>query len=224
MTAPDFADNIILIGMPGSGKSSLGRRLARQIGFGFIDSDTVLAAREGQTVAQLLAACSTGDFIERESAAVRSIRVRRSIIATGGSVVYCPRAMAHLARLGTIVYLDVPLGILRQRVGDLAERGVVSRTGGGLGEIFAERTPLYRRWADFTWRVPRVGRREAAERLAALLSEHLPQLISAETSQSGAKSGTIGHERPATPGQGRRRRRRRPSRETGGGHGSETDH
>lgn len=224
MTAPGCADNIILIGMPGSGKSSLGRRLASRLDFGFIDSDTVLATREGRKIAELLAACSTEDFIERESAAVRSIAVRRSVIATGGSVVYCPRAMAHLARLGTIVYLDVPLRILHRRVGDLAERGVVTRTKGGLEAVHAERTPLYRRYADLTCRVPRAGRREAAEHLAVLLSEHLPHLVLPETSQRGAKSGTMAHRRPASPGQGRRRRRRRPPGETGGRHGSETDH
>ncbi|MDI9471075.1 MAG: shikimate kinase [Bacillota bacterium] len=218
------ADNIILIGMPGSGKSSLGRRLARRLGFGFVDSDTVLAEREGRTVAELLAACTTEDFIKRESAAVRSIQVRRSVIATGGSVVYCPQAMAHLARQGTIVYLDVPLRLLRRRVGDLAERGVVSRTGGGLEMIFAERTPLYRRYADIHYRVPPAGRQEATERLALLLAQKLPQFNLPETSQNGAKSGTIAKRRPANAGQAWRRRRRRPPGEAGGRHGSETDH
>lgn len=141
-------DNITLIGMPGSGKSTSGVVLAKRLGFNFLDTDLVLQHREGARLQQLLGRLGLEGFLDAESAAVCSVDCHRTVIAPGGSVVYRKASMEHLRSLGQIVYLYLPLEQLRVRINNMATRGIAMGPDQTLESLYAQREPLYRRYAD----------------------------------------------------------------------------
>ena len=141
-------DNIILTGMPSCGKSTLGRMLAKELGYAFIDTDDVIIRRNGCPLKDILDNEGLDGFIRREEEAVCSVTAERTVIATGGSVVYSPKAMAHLKSLGRVVYLCLDYKEVERRLGDLHERGVAIAPGKTLRDLFDERTPLYEKYAD----------------------------------------------------------------------------
>lgn len=141
-------DNIILTGMPSCGKSTLGRMLAKELGYAFLDTDNVIIERNGCPLKEILDKEGLDGFIRREEEAVCSVTAERTVIATGGSVVYSPKAMAHLKSLGKIVYLCLDYKEVERRLGDLHERGVAIAPGKTLRDLFDERTPLYEKYAD----------------------------------------------------------------------------
>ena len=141
-------DNIILTGMPSCGKSTLGRMLAKELGYAFIDTDDVIIQRNGCPLKDILDNEGLDGFIRREEEAVCSVTAERTIIATGGSVVYSPKAMAHLKSLGRVIYLCLDYNEVEHRLGDLHERGVAIAPGKTLRDLFDERTPLYEKYAD----------------------------------------------------------------------------
>ena len=143
-------NNIILIGMPGVGKSSLGVILAKEIGYRFLDTDLLIQEREDCLLREIIAEKGIDGFLSIEEEVCRSIEAENAVIATGGSVVYGEQAMAHLRELGTVVYLELPYPEVAQRLSDLAGRGVVLRAGQDLEELYAERSPLYESYADIT--------------------------------------------------------------------------
>lgn len=142
--------NIILIGMPGCGKSTVGVLLAKTLRLQFIDTDLLIQANEQRRLQEII----DGDGLERfcriEERHVLALSCRRAVVATGGSVVYSPAAMRHLAELGLIVHLDVPFDILARRLRDLRTRGVVKPQGVTLKQLYDERQPLYETWAALT--------------------------------------------------------------------------
>lgn len=144
----DDGRNIVLIGMPGAGKSTVGVVLAKHMGYFFADSDLLIQEREGKLLHEIIDEEGLFGFQRVENEVNASIDVKRSVIATGGSVVYCEEAMEHLRKIGTVVYLSLPCGELAERLGDLNERGVAIREGQTLEALFAERAPLYERYAD----------------------------------------------------------------------------
>lgn len=144
----DDSRNIILIGMPGVGKSTVGVVLAKHLGYYFMDSDLLIQEREGKLLYEIIDEQGLDGFQRVENRVNASIDVKRSVIATGGSAVYGVEAMEHLKKSGTVVYLSLPCGELSERLGDLSERGVAIREGQTLEELFAERTPLYEKYAD----------------------------------------------------------------------------
>ena len=141
--------NIVLIGMPGAGKSTLGVVLAKILNKQFLDADLVIQNLHGKTLQMLIDERGVEGFIALENDALCGIEARNTVIATGGSAVYSGEAMAHLAHIGTIVYLKISYKSLVERLGDLDERGVVFRgdVGNGLRGLYDERCPLYERWA-----------------------------------------------------------------------------
>ena len=141
-------DNIILTGMPSCGKSTLGRMLAKDLGYAFIDTDDVIIQRNGCPLKDILDNEGLDGFIRREEEAVCSVTAEHTIIATGGSVVYSPKAMAHLKSLGKIVYLCLDYAEVERRLGNLHERGVAIAPGKTLRDLYNERTPLYNKYAD----------------------------------------------------------------------------
>lgn len=141
-------DNIVLIGMPGVGKSTVGVILAKMIGYQFIDADLLIQKQEGKLLHEIIAEKGTGGFIEIEERVNASIEASHTIIATGGSVVYGKKAMEHLSRIGTVVYLKVPYDTLEKRLEDIKGRGVVLKEGQTLRTLYDERTPLYEKYAD----------------------------------------------------------------------------
>lgn len=143
-------NNIILIGMPGSGKSTIGVVLAKKMGYRFIDSDLLIQEKYNKTLEQLIEEHSDAGFIRIENDVNKAIAAERTVIATGGSVVYGEEAMRHLQQIGLVVYLEVPEEELKKRLGSLKERGVVSNGKTTVAEIFADRKRLYEKYADIT--------------------------------------------------------------------------
>ena len=143
-------DNIILVGMPSCGKSTLGRILAKELGYAFIDTDDVIIRQNGCPLRDILDAEGVDGFIRREEAAVCTVKAQRTVIATGGSVVYSEKAMAHLKSMGKVVYLCLTFEEVERRLGDLHARGVAIAPGSTLHDLFDERVPLYEKYADIT--------------------------------------------------------------------------
>lgn len=140
--------NITLIGMPGVGKSTMGVILAKELGYSFIDSDLLIQNQEKKLLSQILDEVGTDGFLKIEDQVNASIKAGRSVIATGGSVVYGEQAMRHLKEISTVVYLKLPYELLQKRLGNLHNRGVVLKDGQTLEDIFRERTVLYEKYAD----------------------------------------------------------------------------
>ena len=140
--------NLILIGMPGSGKSTVGVLLAKALGYDFLDVDLVIQHREGALLQELLNTRGTAAFLACEEEAVCSIHCEGHIIAPGGSAICRPRAAEHLRSLGPVVYLKVPLSELEQRIHNMATRGIAMEPGQSLSDVLAFREPLYNKYAD----------------------------------------------------------------------------
>lgn len=146
----DVVDNIILIGMPGSGKSSVGVVLAKVLGYGFVDVDLVIQEREGALLQEILDRRGTQSFLDAERDAICALSCRRTVIAPGGSCVCREEAMAHLRRLGTVVYLELSLADVEARIHNLATRGIAMAPGQTMADVYRYREPLYRRYAHLT--------------------------------------------------------------------------
>lgn len=147
LTAPSrLAPCIILIGMAGAGKSTVGSLLARELGWAFLDSDHLMEALYGARLQDITDALDKESFLDLEATVICSIRAHRTVIGTGGSVVYRDAAMRHLAGLGCLVHLDVPLAVIEERVARNPERGLAIAPGQTLADIFHEREALYSRW------------------------------------------------------------------------------
>ncbi len=158
--------NVILIGMPGAGKSTVGVVLAKKLGYSFLDADLVIQGREGRLLHEIIAERGVEGFWRVEEEVNESIRTKRTVIATGGSAIYGDRAMTHYKQIGTIVYLSLPLKDIRERLGDLDERGVTLREGQDLAALYAERVPLYEKYADITVNCENLSIREIVEKIA----------------------------------------------------------
>ena len=141
-------NNITLIGMPGAGKSSIGVVLAKVLGYQFIDSDLLIQKAEKRTLSKIIEDEGTEGFKAIENRVNASIQVENTVIATGGSVVYCDEAMQHLKSEGVVVYLKISLELLSRRLGNLKGRGVVLKEGQTLASLYDERVPLYEKYAD----------------------------------------------------------------------------
>lgn len=167
------ANDVILIGMPGAGKSTLGVVLAKMMNKGFLDCDLVIQQHYGKTLQRLIDERGIEGFISIEGHVLEGIEARDSIVSTGGSAVYSTAAMEHLATLGPVVYLRVSLDTLTQRIGDLNERGVVMRSGerGGLAGLYVERCQLYERFADVVVDVDDLSISDAAKKVIAALGD-----------------------------------------------------
>lgn len=142
--------NIVLIGMPGAGKSTVGVVLAKRMRYRFIDSDLVIQEKTGRMLHQIMEENGIDGFIKVENEMNASINAEETVIATGGSVIYGKEAMAHFKENGIIVYLKLPYKEIEGRLGDLNERGVVLKKGQTLNELFEERVPYYEKYADIT--------------------------------------------------------------------------
>lgn len=158
-------DNIILIGMPGAGKSTVGVVLAKKLGYAFVDSDLVIQSREGKLLHEIIEEQGIEGFWAVEEEANASIDVHRTVIATGGSVIYGRRAMEHLKQIGVVVYLKLSCAAIADRLGDLSERGVTLKEGQGLAELYAERVPMYEQYADVTMDCEELSIREIVEKI-----------------------------------------------------------
>ena len=140
-------DNVVLIGMPGAGKSTVGVVLAKRLGYSFVDSDLVIQERYGKLLHELIEERGVEGFWKLENDVNASLKLHRSVIATGGSAVYGAEAMEHLREIGTVLYLKLPYEEIEERLGDLNARGVTLRPGQTLRDLYEERIPLYEKYA-----------------------------------------------------------------------------
>lgn len=140
--------NIILIGMPGVGKSTVGVILAKLLGYSFVDTDLVIQKKEKKLLKDIIAEKGIDGFIETENRVLSTFSADNSVIATGGSVVYGKEAMANLSANSIVVYLKLDYNKLRYRLGNIKNRGVVIRKGQSLNALYKERVPLYEKYAD----------------------------------------------------------------------------
>lgn len=142
--------NIVLIGMPGCGKSTVGVVLAKVLGMHFCDTDLVIQEREGKRLQEIIDAEGNDAFLVHERDALLSLSLENTIIATGGSAVYSDEAMAHLKKSSTIVYLQVSEPEIERRLSDFGGRGVAIKDGMTVADLYNERMPLYEKYADIT--------------------------------------------------------------------------
>ena len=149
-TARKFPQNLVLIGMFGSGKSTIGRLLAEKLRYHFVDVDHLIEAKHRMPLQKVLDKLGTKAFMKMEDEAIQALRSRHCVVSPGGSAVYYPKGMRHLAGLGPRIYLKVPLAELKKRLPDWSNRGVVCRGGSTLPALFKERAPLFRKYADLT--------------------------------------------------------------------------
>ncbi len=162
--------NVVLIGMPGAGKSTVGVLLAKTLGLSFVDTDLLLQEREGRLLQALIDAEGAAEFLRREEALLLGLEARRAVIATGGSAVYGAAAMERLKRDGTVVYLMAALDAIERRVRNMASRGVVMPAGRTLADLYAERAPLYGKYADLTFDCAACGIEETVAGIAGAVS------------------------------------------------------
>ena len=141
-------NNIILIGMPGVGKSTIAVILAKLLGYQFVDADLLIQQQEKKLLKDIINERGTDGFIEVENRVNAGIVAEHTVIATGGSVVYGKEAMRHLKEIGTVVYLEVSYDTIKKRLADIKGRGVVLRENQSLLDLYKERTPLYEKSAD----------------------------------------------------------------------------
>ena len=142
--------NIVLIGMPGSGKSTVGVLLAKSAGMGFVDTDLMIQSVSGRLLYKIIEQDGIDAFLRQEEEVIRRMTCQNCIIATGGSVVYRSKAMEHLRSLGTIVYLKIPVSELEIRLRNIRTRGIVMRKNENINQLYRERCPLYEYYADRT--------------------------------------------------------------------------
>ena len=142
--------NVTLIGMPGSGKSTVGVLLAKTLGYRFVDADLLIQQREGALLQDILDQRGVEAFLDVEEAVIRDLDCTGTVIAPGGSAICREEAARHLKELGLVVYLHVPLEELERRIRNITTRGIAMSPGQTLADVYAVREPLYRKYADLT--------------------------------------------------------------------------
>lgn len=164
--------NIILIGMPGCGKSTVGVVLAKAAGYRFLDSDLLIQEQEGMLLPEIISERGLDGFAQTENRINASINAEKTVIATGGSVIYGEDAMKHFKEIGLVVYIRLPYEQIKRRLGDLTKRGVSIRPGQSLRELYDERAPLYEKYADIIVDEDNLDISDTALRIAGLAMDH----------------------------------------------------
>lgn len=140
--------NIVMIGMPGAGKSTAGVILAKVLGYSFLDADLLIQEREGRLLKDIIAEDGLAGFLKVENDVLASIDAVKTVIATGGSAIYGEEAMEHLRKNGTVVYLKLPYETISGRLSDIKGRGVALKPDQTLKDLYDERVVLYEKYAD----------------------------------------------------------------------------
>lgn len=157
--------NIILTGMPGAGKSTVGVLLAKALGMDFVDTDILIQNEENTTLQDIIDSRGLDEFLNVENRVLSNIRMENTVIATGGSAVYGKEAMANLAKNATIVYLKLSPKILETRLSNIKTRGVVIKEGQTIADLFNERDPLYVKYADIILDTDNIEIEETVEKI-----------------------------------------------------------
>lgn len=159
-------DNIVLIGMPGAGKSTVGVILAKVLGMNFINSDLLIQKQEGLLLKDIIEKEGQQGYLAIENQVNRDISVDNTVIATGGSVVYCTEAMEHFRRTSKVVYIKLSYDTIRKRLGNIRQRGVVLSEGQTLYDLYLERCPLYEKYAHIIVDAEGLGIEELMESIS----------------------------------------------------------
>lgn len=162
-------DNVILIGMPGAGKSTVGVLLAKALGYDFIDTDLIIQGRLNNRLYKIIEEHGIDYFLQAENKIVSEVSADHTVIATGGSVVFGKEAMEHLRQMGKVVYIKLGCDEIKRRVNNITTRGIVMKKDETIEDIYSERVPLYERYADITVDVGNTTIEEAVEKILSLL-------------------------------------------------------
>lgn len=168
--------NVVLIGMPGAGKSTVGVILAKVLGYRFIDSDLLIQEREKCLLKDIIERDGLEGLIAIEEQVNAGIVAENTIIATGGSAIYGKRAMEHLREIGVVVYIRLSLKTLKNRLGNLRQRGVILKKGQTLQELYEERCPLYEKYAHLVVDGEGLGIEELMEEIVKKVGEYYRQV------------------------------------------------
>lgn len=163
--------NIIFIGMPAVGKSTVGVVVAKRLGYNFIDTDLLIQEEEGRLLREIIAEEGLERFLKIEDRINAKVEAKKSIISPGGSVVYCENAMAHYKEIGIVVYLKASFETISKRLGNAKKRGVVLRENQTLKNLYDERVVLFERYADITVCEDDIDLEETIELVIDALSE-----------------------------------------------------
>lgn len=163
--------NVVLVGMPGAGKSTAGVILAKTLGAPFIDTDLLIQMRAGKRLQEIIDAEGPASFLAAEEAAVFSLHCTGTVIATGGSVVLSPGAMAHLGKNSVIVYLEISFAAMKRRLANMTARGIVLLPGQDLRGMYDQRAPLYENCAGLTVRCSRKNTETVVQEIVTALRE-----------------------------------------------------
>lgn len=164
--------NIVLIGMPGCGKSTVGVLLAKRLGLGFTDTDLIIQQETGHTLQAIVDQQGFESLRRVEAQVLLALDVHGHVISTGGSAVYSDAAMAHLASKGVVVFLDIPLAVVKLRIGDHSLRGISRHPDQTLDDLFQERFQLYNRYAQITIQADQQPADQVCEAIVADLRLH----------------------------------------------------
>lgn len=161
--------NIVLIGMPGCGKSTVGVILAKTLGIGFVDTDLIIQQREKRLLQNIIDSDGIEKFLDCECDAIKSLYCENSVIATGGSVVFREESMKHLKESGKVFFLDVSLPEIKKRLDNISTRGVAAEKSQSIDDIFNQRYPLYIRYADYVLDLNNSNVEETVEKICKIL-------------------------------------------------------
>lgn len=165
-------NNIILTGMPGAGKSTIGVLVAKVLGYGFEDADLLIQKKYGRLLCELIAEYGDDGFLEIENQVNRDVDSTHTVIATGGSAVYCREAMEKYMENDTVVYIKLPYEEIERRLGNIKRRGVVLKEGQTLKSLYDERTPLYEKYAHIVVNAEGLGIEDLLDSIVGLLLIH----------------------------------------------------
>ena len=165
--------NIVLIGMPGCGKSTVGVLLAKALGYDFIDCDLLIQKKCGMKLQDIINERGIEAFLAEEEAVLSALEAERCVIATGGSAIYSEAGMMHLKRNAVTVYVSLPLGEIERRLTNIKTRGVAMSAGTTIADLYAQRCPLYEKYADITLHAADMTIEQTVERAAALTEKLL---------------------------------------------------
>lgn len=162
--------NVVLIGMPAVGKSTIGVLLAKSLLVSFTDTDLLIQEKYKKSLCDIIKDNGTKAFLNIEEDIILNTDLKNSVIATGGSAVFGERAMNQLKENGVIVYLSLPIDEIKKRIGDIKSRGVVLTNGNTVDDIFKERKPLYEKYADIKIDCDNLTAEECVEKIIQSLS------------------------------------------------------
>lgn len=161
--------NIVLIGMPASGKSTIGVILAKTLGVGFVDTDLIIQQRQQKLLQDIIDSDGLDFFIKAEEEAILSVENKNCVISTGGSAVFSQKGMAFLKQNGIVIFIDVPIEEIKRRLDNIKTRGIAADKNQTLDEIYEERLPYYKRYSDIIFNVNNGSVEDSIEKLKKLL-------------------------------------------------------